>query len=149
MPEQHAITQPVRILLVDDDPVDVRLTLEALRDAKIHVEIDVARNGVEAMAFLRREGAFSGAERPDLVLLDLNMPKKSGREVLAEMKADAQLRGIPVVVLTTSGADEDIVRARELGASCYVTKPVDLTQFAKVVRAVEDFWISIVRLPRE
>jgi CheY-like chemotaxis protein len=138
-----------RILLVDDDPADVRLTREALRDGKVHAEIDVVKDGVEALAFLRREGPYAGVGRPDLVLLDLNMPRKGGREVLAEMKADPALKRIPVVILTTSEAEEDVMKSYELGASCYVTKPVDLMQFSKVVRALEEFWISIVRLPPE
>jgi CheY-like chemotaxis protein len=147
MSERQGRVRPARILLVEDDAADIRLTLEVLRETKVFVDIEIARNGVEAMAFLRREGAFSEAERPDLVLLDLNMPKKNGREVLAEIKGDPDLRSIPVVILTTSGAEEDVARSYDLGANCYVTKPVDLTQFMRVVRVIEDFWISIVRLP--
>jgi chemotaxis family two-component system response regulator Rcp1 len=139
--------EPINILLVEDNPGDVRLTIEALREGKVHNHLSVARDGVEALAYLRREGAFTEAPRPDVILLDLNLPKKDGREVLAEIKADEQLRRIPVVVLTTSKAEEDILRSYALHANCYVTKPVDLEQFITVVRSIEDFWFSIVRLP--
>lgn len=140
--------EPLYILLVDDNPLDVRLTMEALKDSKLHLVIDVARDGVEAMAFLQRQGAHAAAQRPDLILLDLNMPRKDGREVLAEMKADPALRHIPVVILTTSDADQDVLITYDLGANCYVTKPVDLDQFAKVVQSITDFWFTIVRLPQ-
>jgi CheY-like chemotaxis protein len=139
--------EPINILLVEDNPGDVRLTVEALREGKVHNHLSVARDGVEALAFLRREGEFADAPRPDVILLDLNLPKKDGREVLAEIKADERLRRIPVVVLTTSKAEEDILRSYALHANCYVTKPVDLEQFITVVRSIEDFWFSIVRLP--
>lgn len=139
--------EPINILLVEDNPGDVRLTVEALREGKVHNQLSVARDGVEALAFLRREGQFAEAPRPDVILLDLNLPKKDGREVLAEIKADERLRRIPVVVLTTSKAEEDILRSYALHANCYVTKPVDLEQFITVVRSIEDFWFSIVRLP--
>ncbi len=134
-------------LLVEDNPGDVRLTIEALNDAKVCNNLNVAKDGVEALAFLRREGQYAQAPTPDLILLDLNMPKKDGREVLAEIKADDALKRIPVVVLTTSAAEEDILRSYQLHANCYVTKPVDLDQFVKVVKAIDDFWLTIVNLP--
>ncbi|MBI4800877.1 MAG: response regulator [Desulfarculus sp.] len=139
----------LQILMVEDNPDDVDLTREALKDAKVVVDMEVVRDGVEAMAFLRREGPYAQAPRPDLILLDLNMPRKDGREVLAEIKADSSLRRIPVVVLTTSQAEEDIVRAYDLHVNCYITKPVDFEQFIKVVKAIEGFWFSVVTLPRE
>ena len=141
--------KPIEILLVEDNPGDVRLTIELLRESKIHNRISVVNDGVEAMAFLRREAKFSGAPRPDLILLDLNMPRKDGREVLAEIKEDSELRRIPIVILTTSSAEEDIVRSYDHHANAYITKPVDLDQFAKVVRSIEEFWFEIVKLPRE
>jgi two-component system, chemotaxis family, response regulator Rcp1 len=137
----------VEILLVEDSPGDVRLTREALRDAKIKNNLHVVEDGVEAMAFLRREGKYAGVPRPDLILLDLNLPRKSGREVLTEVKSDPVLRTIPVVVLTTSADEQDIVRSYQHHANCYITKPVDLEQFLTVVSSIEDFWLSIVRLP--
>ena len=139
--------RPIEILLVEDNPGDVRLTVEALKEGKVRNNLSVAKDGVEALAFLRREGGFAGAARPDLILLDLNLPKKDGREVLAEIKDDAVLRRIPVVVLTTSKAEEDILRTYDLHANCYITKPVDLDQFIAVVRSIDDFWLSVVRLP--
>ena len=139
--------EPINILLVEDNPGDVRLTIEALREGKVHNHLSVARDGVEALAFLRREPPFAESPCPDVILLDLNLPKKDGREVLAEIKEDERLRRIPVVVLTTSKAEEDILRSYALHANCYVTKPVDLEQFITVVRSIEDFWFSIVRLP--
>jgi CheY-like chemotaxis protein len=135
--------RPVEILLVEDNPGDVRLTIEALRDSTLDHRLSVARDGVEALAFLRREGAI----RPDLILLDLNLPRKDGREVLAELKADAALHTIPVVVLTTSRAELDVQNSYELQANCFITKPVDLMQFMTVVRSIEDFWLTIVTLP--
>jgi CheY-like chemotaxis protein len=141
------IGRPVEILLVEDNPGDVRLTIEALRDSKVHNQLNVARDGVEALAFLHREGAFVDAVRPDLILLDLNLPRKDGREVLAEIKADPALRTIPVVILTTSRAEQDVLRSYELQANCYITKPVDLEQFMTVVKSIEDFWLTIVTLP--
>ena len=139
--------RPIEILLVEDSPGDVRLTREALNESKVSNNLNVAVDGVEALAFLRREGVYADAPRPDIILLDLNMPRKDGREVLAEIKADPELRRIPVVILTTSTSDEDILKSYDLNANCYITKPVDFTQFIKVVLAVEDFWFSIVRLP--
>lgn len=137
----------VEILLVEDNPGDVRLTLEAFKDAKVRNNLSVVEDGVEAMTFLRREGEFAGAPRPDLILLDLNLPKKDGREVLEEIKADADLRRIPVAILTTSQAEEDILRTYDLHANCYITKPVDFDQFIRVVRSIEEFWLTIVKLP--
>ena len=141
--------RPVEILLVEDNPGDVRLTREALREGKVRNNLAVASDGVEAVAYLRKEGEHAGAVRPDLILLDLNLPRKDGREVLAEIKADPSLRHIPVVVLTSSQAEEDIVRAYDLHANCYVTKPVDLDQFIRVVESIENFWFTIVKLPPE
>ena len=141
--------EPIEILLVEDSPADVDLTREALEDAKVRNNLHVASDGVEALAFLRREGRYADAPHPDLILLDLNLPKKDGREVLAEIKADPLLRRIPVVVLTTSEAEQDILQSYDLHANCYVTKPVDLDAFMHVVRSIEDFWLAIVRLPSE
>jgi chemotaxis family two-component system response regulator Rcp1 len=139
--------RPVEILLVEDNPGDVRLTAEALLDGKVWNRLSVAPDGVEALAFLRREGTHVAAPRPDVILLDLNLPKKDGRQVLAEIKSDTDLRRIPVVILTTSKAEEDIVKTYDLHANCYITKPVDLMQFLNVVQAVEDFWFCVVKLP--
>lgn len=141
--------KPVEILLVEDNPGDVRLTREALKDGKVHNNLNVVTDGVEALAYLRRQGQYAEAARPDLILLDLNLPKKDGRAVLAEIKADEHLRRIPVVILTTSQAEEDILKTYNLHANCFVTKPVDLEQFIKVVRSIEDFWLTVVRLPVE
>lgn len=139
--------RPIEILMVDDSPGDVRLTQEALRDGKVYHRMHVAYDGIEALRFLRHEEEHAVAPRPDVILLDLNMPRMDGRELLAEIKNDPALRSIPVVVLTTSQAEEDVCRSYDLHANCYVTKPVDLDQFIKVVRAIEDFWFAIVRLP--
>lgn len=141
--------RPIKILLVEDNPGDVRLILETLKENKLRNNLDVVEDGVEALAFLGREGKYADAPRPDLILLDLNLPKKDGREVLAEIKADENLRRIPVVILTTSKAEEDILKAYDLNANCYVTKPVDLDQFIKVVKSIEEFWLTIVKLPAE
>lgn len=141
------VGRPVEILLVEDNPADVRLTIEALREGKVRNNLSVARDGVEALQHLRREGAYATAARPDLVLLDLNLPRRDGREVLAEIKADADLKQIPVVVLTTSSAEADILRSYSLHANCYITKPVDLDQFVQVVKSIDDFWLTIVKLP--
>jgi CheY-like chemotaxis protein len=134
---------------VEDNPGDVRLTMEALKEGKILNEVRVVEDGVEALDFLHRVGKYTDAPRPDLILLDLNLPKKDGREVLAEIKEDDTLKKIPVVVLTTSAAERDILRAYNLHANCYITKPVDLDQFIHVVQLIEDFWLTIVKLPRE
>jgi len=141
--------RPVEILLVEDNPGDVRLTQEALREGKLNNRIHVAVDGVEAMEFLRREGRFHDVPRPDLVLLDLNMPRKDGREVLAEIKSDPDLRRIPVVILTTSSAETDILKSYDLHANCYISKPVDIDQFITVIQSIEDFWFSVVRLAQE
>jgi two-component system, chemotaxis family, response regulator Rcp1 len=137
----------IEILLIEDNAGDVRLTQEALKEDKVKNRLNVVRDGVEALAFLRREGGFAGAPRPDLILLDLNLPKKDGREVLAEIKQEDALRRIPVVVLTTSKAEEDILETYGLHANCYINKPVDLEQFIAVVKSIDDFWLTVVRLP--
>ena len=141
--------RPVEILLVEDNPGDVGLTRETLKDSKLLNHMSVVADGVEAMAFLRREGKHVNAAHPDLILLDLNLPRKGGREVLEEIKTDEQLRRIPVVVLTTSSAEQDILRTYNLHANCFITKPVDLDQFTTVVKAIEEFWLTIVKLPPE
>jgi CheY-like chemotaxis protein len=143
----QAVGRPVEILLVEDNPGDVRLTQEALKDAKVRNRVNVVSDGVEALAFLRRENPYASAARPDLILLDLNLPRMDGREVLREIKADGELKSIPVVVLTTSTAEQDVLKSYDLHANCYVTKPVDLDQFNKVVQSIEEFWLTIVRLP--
>lgn len=137
----------IEILLVEDNPGDVRLAVEALKEGKVLNNLNVARDGVEAMAFLRKEGQYAGAPRPDLILLDLNLPKKDGREVLAEIKRDEDLKCIPVVVLTTSAAERDILKSYDLHANCYITKPVDLSQFIHVIQSIENFWLTLVKLP--
>ena len=139
--------RPFEVLLVEDSPGDVMLTTEALEEAKLHINMSVVSDGVEALDFLYRGGPYAEAPRPDLMLLDLNMPRKDGREVLAEIKGDPDLRGIPVVVLTTSHAEQDIVRTYNLHANAYVTKPVDLEQFITIVHAINQFWFTIVTLP--
>jgi two-component system response regulator len=137
----------VDILLVEDNPGDVRLTKEALKDAKVLNDIYVARDGVEAMEFMHREGSFANVPIPDLILLDLNLPRKDGREVLAEIKKDPKLKHIPIVVLTTSKADEDIIKTYNLHANAYITKPVDINRFVEIMHALEEFWFTIVKLP--
>jgi chemotaxis family two-component system response regulator Rcp1 len=139
--------RPIDILLVEDSPADVRLTREALKDAKVLNTLHVVRDGVAAMAFLRRQGEYSDSPIPDLILLDLNLPKKDGREVLAEIKQDNTLKRIPVLVLTTSKAEEDVMRTYNLHANAYVTKPVDFQQFLAVIRTIEQFWLAVVTLP--
>jgi chemotaxis family two-component system response regulator Rcp1 len=143
------VTPPkaIEILLVEDNPGDVRLTLEALKTAKVANHLTVVNDGVEALAHLRRQGPYLNAATPDLILLDLNLPKKDGREVLAEIKTDEGLRKIPVVILTTSAAQEDIARTYSSHANCYITKPVDLDEFFRVVKSIEDFWLTLVKLP--
>ena len=148
MPHRRMADGPIEILLVEDNPGDVRLTREALHDSKLEIRLHHVPDGVEAMRFLKREGPHEAAPMPDLVLLDLNLPRKDGREVLAEIKADERLRHLPVVILTSSEAEQDIARAYELHANCYVTKPVDLDQFITIVRSIEQFWFTIVKLPR-
>ncbi len=139
--------RPIDILLVEDSPADVRLTREALKDAKVVNNLHVAADGMAALAFLRKQAPYAEAPRPDLILLDLNLPKKDGREVLAEIKQEDHLKRIPVVVLTTSRADEDVIRSYDLHANAYITKPVDLKQFLDVIKSIEDFWLAVVRLP--
>jgi two-component system, chemotaxis family, response regulator Rcp1 len=141
-------TKTIDILLVDDNPDDVELTKEALIASKIHIDsLNVLPDGVEAMAYLRKESRYKDATRPSVIFLDLNMPKKDGREVLREMKADAELKTIPIVILTTSEDEEDVIRSYELHANCYVRKPVDLSALVKVVQAVDSFWFTVVELP--
>ena len=137
----------VEILLVEDNPADVRLTREVLEDGDNSTHLNVAADGEEAMAFLRREGSYSQSPRPNLVLLDLNLPKKDGREVLEELKRDTDLRRIPVIVLTTSAAESDISRSYQLHANCFITKPLDLDEFFEVVSSIKDFWLANARLP--
>lgn len=145
----QTMAKPIEILLVEDNPGDVRLTREAFKEGKVLNNLSVVEDGAEAMAFLRQQGKYADAPRPDLILLDLNLPKKDGREVLPEIKGDTNLKRIPVVVLTTSKAEQDILKTYNLHANCYVTKPVDLEQFTSVVRFVQHFWLSIVKLPPE
>ncbi|MBC8179072.1 MAG: response regulator [Desulfobacteraceae bacterium] len=139
--------KPIEILLVEDNPGDIRLTQEGLKEGKVWNNLHVAMDGEEAMAFLNKEEKYADMPKPDLILLDLNLPKKDGQEVLAEIKADEKLKRIPVVILTTSEADEDILRSYDLHANCYITKPVDLPRFMTVVKAIDDFWFSVVKLP--
>ncbi|MCX4246873.1 response regulator [Paraliomyxa miuraensis] len=141
------ITRIIEILLVEDNPAEVDLARETLELAKIRNNLHVTMDGVQALRFLRREGEYAAMPRPDLVLLDLNLPRKDGREVLREIKGDANLRSIPVVVLTSSSAERDVVKTYSLGANCYITKPVDLQQFSDVVKSIEDFWFVVVKLP--
>ncbi len=138
--------RPVEILLVEDNPGDVRLTVEAFKDGKICNHLSVVGDGVEALAFLHREGSYAHVPRPDLILLDLNLPKKDGRDVLADIKAEEKLKRIPVIVLTTSNAEKDILRMYDLHANCYITKPVDFAQFTAVIKTIEDFWFNVVKL---
>lgn len=139
--------KPIEILLVEDAPGDVRWTVEALKEGKLHNNLSVVGDGVEALAFLRRTGKYANAPRPDLILLDLNLPIKDGREVLADIKADPDLKDIPVVVLTMSLNERDVIKSYNLQASCYITKPVSAEQFVQVVRSIENFWFSVVKLP--
>jgi CheY-like chemotaxis protein len=140
--------RPAEILLVEDNPGDARLTMEALREGKLRNNLYHVKDGVEAMAFLKREEPFAEAPMPDLILLDLNLPRKDGREVLSEIRQDRRLEMIPIVVLTTSEAEQDIVKSYQLHANCYVTKPVDLEKFLVIIRTIEDFWLTVVALPR-
>jgi len=141
-------SEAIEVLLVEDSPGDVRLTREALRDAKVHISLHVATDGIEAMAYLQRTGRHVDAPRPDLILLDLNLPRKDGREVLKEIKESPSLRTIPVVILTTSSSDADVLQSYHLHANCYISKPVDLEGFLKVVHSIDNFWLSVVKLPR-
>ena len=140
-------TRAVEILLVEDNPGDVRLTIEGLKSAGVDHNLSVAADGVEAMAFLRRNGKYADARRPDLILLDINLPRMGGREVLSEIKTDEELRRTPVVILTTSDAEEDVVTMYNLHANCYITKPLDLDHFLEVVRSIEHFWVGVAKLP--
>jgi CheY-like chemotaxis protein len=142
-------SRTIEILLVEDNPGDARLTLEAFKEGKVSNNFTVMGDGVEALAYLRRQGRYANSAQPDLILLDLNLPKKDGREVLAEIKADERLMKIPVIVLTTSAAEEDIARAYTRHANCYITKPVDLDQFLRVVQSIESFWLTLVKLPAQ
>src|ERR1017187_5774113 len=141
--------EAIEVLLVEDSPGDIRLTREAFKDAKVYINLHVAMDGAEAMAFLKREGAHANAPRPDLILLDLNLPKKDGREVLGEIKGSPTLKSIPVVILTTSASETDILRSYQLHANCYITKPVGLDGFLEVVRSIDSFWLSVVKLPHQ
>jgi CheY-like chemotaxis protein len=143
----NASAKPVELLLIEDNPGDVRLTREALKNSDINVHLSIARDGVEAMDFLRRSGRFADAPKPDLVLLDLNLPRKNGREVLSEIKSHPELKRIPVLIMTTSRAEQDVNRAYLLNANCYITKPMDLDEFLRIVKAIEDFWLKTVTLP--
>jgi len=145
--EEEMYYKSVEILLVEDNDGDARLAMEAMRDSKIRNNLHHVHDGEEAMEYLRRQGAFAKAKRPDLIILDLNLPKKDGREVLAEIKQDESLKRIPVVILTVSNAEEDILKTYNLHANCFITKPIGLAQFMKVVHSIQDFWLSIVKLP--
>ncbi len=140
---------PIQVLLVEDSPGDVRLTREAFKDARVLINLHVVSDGVEAMEFLKREGKHAKAPRPDLILLDLNLPKKDGREVLEEIKGSQTLKSIPVVILTTSASGADIKQSYQFHANCYIAKPVDLEGFLRVVKSIDSFWLSVVKLPRE
>ena len=137
----------INILLIEDNPGDVRLTLEALKESKIINNLQVVEDGIEALSYLKKDGNYKDKPRPDLIILDLNLPKKDGREVLGEIKSEDSLKQIPIVILTTSEAEEDIIKSYELHANCYITKPVNMEQFVKVVKSVGEFWFSIVMLP--
>ena len=141
--------QPLEILLVEDNPGDIRLIKEILKEGRINNNLNITEDGEEAMEFLRKEGEFANSPRPDLILLDLNLPKKDGREVLEEIKEDENLRRIPVVVLTTSKAEKDILKSYDMHANSYITKPVDFDQFIKVIKSIEDFWLEVVKLPED
>jgi two-component system, chemotaxis family, response regulator Rcp1 len=146
-PSIQAPSTPIEVLLVEDSPGDVRLTREALKDAKVHISLHVASDGVEAMAFLECEGLHVNAPRPDLILLDLNLPRKDGRQVLKEIKESPTLRSIPVVILTTSSSEADVLQSYHLHANCYISKPVDLDGFLKVIQSIDNFWLTVVKLP--
>lgn len=143
----NSLGRPADFLLVEDNPGDVRLTQEALKSHKVQNNLHVVTDGEEAMAFLRMQGKYANAPRPDIILLDLNLPRKDGREVLAEIKSDTNLKAIPVVIITSSEAEQDVVKSYNLNANCYITKPVNLDQFIKVVQSINDFWFTIVKLP--
>jgi two-component system, chemotaxis family, response regulator Rcp1 len=149
MARETNLIRPIDILLVEDNPGDADLVLEALEFSKLHNTVHIVSDGEKAMLFLRRQGPYAKVPRPDLILLDLNLPRKDGREVLAEIKADGDLRIIPVVILTTSKADEDVLKAYQLHANCYIPKPFDFTQLVTIVRSIEAFWLSVVLLPKK
>jgi chemotaxis family two-component system response regulator Rcp1 len=149
MHEDGNSENPIEILLIEDSPGDVRLTKEAFKDAKMHINLSVASDGVEAMAFLERAGIHANAPRPNLILLDLNSPRKDGRQVLSEIKQNPSLKIIPTVILTTSSSESDIQQSYQFHANCYISKPVDLDGFLKVVKSIDNFWLTIVKLPRE
>jgi two-component system, chemotaxis family, response regulator Rcp1 len=149
MPLNGTDAEQIEVLLVEDSPGDVRLTQEAIKDAKVQVKLHVVGDGAEAMVFLAREGKYANVPRPDLILLDLNLPKKDGREVLEEIEESRTLKSIPVVILTTSSSEADILRSYMLHANCYITKPVGLDGFLTVVKSIDNFWLSVVNLPRE
>jgi len=144
---QNTMIKPIDILIIEDNEGDARLIKEVLSEGKVSNSLHVVKDGVQAMEFLQRKGAYKSEQIPDLVILDLNLPKKDGREVLLEIKTDNELKKIPVVIMTTSQAEEDILKSYDLHANCYITKPIDLNQFIKVVKSIEDFWFSIVKLP--
>jgi len=144
----QTLGRPVEILLVEDNSGDIRLTKEALKDAKVLLNLSVVEDGEEAMAFLQKEGKYADKPRPDLILLDLNLPKKDGRKVLAEIKTDEDLKSIPVVVLTVSKDEQDILKTYNHHANCYITKPINLDDFCNVLKSIEDFWLAIVKLPK-
>jgi two-component system response regulator len=141
-------TKPISLLLVDDDPDDVHLTRKAFEKRKVFIDINVVEDGAEAMAYLYKEGPYHDSPTPDLILLDLNMPKKDGREVLRDVKSDDRFKHIPVIILTTSEGEEDILKAYGMNANCYITKPVDWKQFTKIINLIEDFWLAVVKLPK-
>jgi len=143
----HQFIRPVEILLVEDNPGDVRLTVEALKYGKLTNHLTVVLDGLAALSLLRREGQYANSKRPDIILLDLNLPKMSGGEILAEIKADEGLKSIPIIILTSSKAEEDIVKSYQLHCNCYITKPVELDEFLRVVKSIEEFWLSLVKLP--
>ncbi len=147
MARVEEVGRPVEFLLVEDNPGDVRLTQEALKDSKVRNNLNILGDGISALSFLRRESPYENAPRPDIILLDLNLPRMDGRELLSHIKADPKLKRIPVVVITSSEAEQDILRTYDLHVNCYVTKPVDLDQFIKVVQSIETFWLTIVQLP--
>jgi CheY-like chemotaxis protein len=140
-------SESIDILVVEDNPGDARLIREILNENKLYSSLNIVNDGVEAMAFLNNEGKFSSAPKPELIILDLNLPRKDGREVLAEVKAHEELKHIPIVIMTISQAEEDILKTYKLHANCYITKPIDLTEFIKVIKSIEDFWFSVVKLP--
>jgi len=144
---RDTLSTPINILLVEDNPGDIRLTQEVLKEGKVYNNLSIVENGIQAISFLKKENEYQDASTPDLILLDLNLPKKDGREVLFDIKNDPELKKIPVVVLTTSQAEEDILKVYDLNANCYISKPVDLGQFIDVIKSIENFWLSIVKLP--